>query len=149
MDGPRFDDITKRLSAGASRRRVVKGLAGGIAAAGLAAVTRGTAGAGPSPCAAFCADQPGARGAQCRQACRACGGDLARVCQDPTSHQFTCCGGDTTCLPVNGERGGSGGVCCATPLLHNCTTDQGECGCTESTVCPGTCAGTCCPEEPV
>src|SRR5215217_6954195 len=37
MDGDRFDRITRSLASGASRRRVLKGIAGGIAA-GFAAV---------------------------------------------------------------------------------------------------------------
>ena len=36
MDGQRFDNLTKALASGASRRRVLKGLVGGIAG-GLAA----------------------------------------------------------------------------------------------------------------
>ena len=50
MDGDRFDDITKALATGASRRRVLKGIAG--AAAGALAGVFGTTSRGPAGVAA-------------------------------------------------------------------------------------------------
>ena len=45
MDDERFDRIAKSLAAGGSRRRVVRGLAAGLAAVGAVAVGQGRAGA--------------------------------------------------------------------------------------------------------
>jgi hypothetical protein len=52
MDGRDFDDMTRRLAIGRSRRSVLKGLIGGAAA--LASVRAGTALAGPKDKVAIC-----------------------------------------------------------------------------------------------
>ena len=59
MGTDRFDHLTKALAGGASRRRVLQGLGGALAAAGLAATGRGAEAAtggplGNSPCAHWC-----------------------------------------------------------------------------------------------
>jgi hypothetical protein len=67
MDGERFDRLTKHLADGTSRRRVLRGLAGGVGAAALAALGRRPAAAAPNACAQACAGEPkGPRQAACR-----------------------------------------------------------------------------------
>jgi hypothetical protein len=132
MDGQRFDELTKALAAGVSRRRFV-----GIAASGVAAVAalfRREAGAAPSRCAVGCAGLPGPQKAACTQACRRCGGDFDRVCSEfgpfgPTS--FTCCPEGTFC---NFELGVCEAltICPTGETAENCfadiTTNCGEGG---------------------
>ena len=53
MEGQRFDDLTRALTAGASRRRALRLLVGGMTAALGAALGRDRAGAQPPTCAAY------------------------------------------------------------------------------------------------
>jgi len=155
MDGSRFDDITRALAAGASRRAVLRRLGAGLAGVGLAAAGRGAARAAPSPCAAFCADQPGARGAQCRQACRACAGGPAATCLNAATGSFACtdlltdeancgacgaaCGAGETCQDA---------VCCATTVCGPTCCDAGQDACLLNQSCAETCTptGAACPQ---
>jgi hypothetical protein len=123
----RFDDLSKALASSASRRDALRMIGGSLVGAALLALDWGKASAAPSPCTVFCgktAFTSGPLHASCLQACRQCGEDVTRVCPAP-----------------------AGAVCCAEGqgCFFNCQTGMQEC-CTESTICPGSCAGTCCPE---
>lgn len=127
MDGSRFDDLTRTLAAGASRRRVL-GALGGLAAAVLG---RGPAQAAPSNCAVGCANLKGPQKAACGQACRQCGGDFNRVCVaegpfGPTG--FTCCPAGTFC--VFGP-----GICCPEGADVCFDADGNATCCPEGTFC--------------
>jgi hypothetical protein len=131
MDGSQFDRLTKVLAGGVSRRRVVRGGLGSLIGAALAALGRGAA-AAPSTCSVYCADQPGARKAACKQACRQCGGDPAQVCHNDETGEFACCPAGQGCF---------GGICCASPD-QVCFGANGPVCCAEGTFCNGN-TGTC------
>ncbi len=82
MDGRRFDELTKTLAVGISRRNLVRGAIGSSFAAVMAALGRETAQAKPKPktCKVGCAGLPGKQEKACEKACKACGGDFNRVC---------------------------------------------------------------------
>ena len=122
LDGSRFDEITKALASGTSRRTVLRRLGAGLAGLGLAATGRGAAQAAPNQCAAVC-DQlfdEGPAQATCKQVCESCPGGVSDLCPGTTNGvtTVTCCGRDTVCCP--------GGACCD-PRTEMC------CG---STCCP-------------
>src|SRR3954447_26137414 len=132
MDGRRFDDLTKSLAVGASRRRFVRGLVGGVAGAFAAAFGRG-ASAAPSACSVYCADQPGPRKAACKQACRACGSDPSQVCHNFDTGEFACCPEGQGCFagvccesPDQVCFGPNGAVCCEAGTF--CDPNTGVCG---------------------
>jgi hypothetical protein len=116
-----FDELSKSLAKGMSRRQALRWI-GGVAGAALASLGVGQAAAAPSPCAVFCSFLHGAAHASCVQACKQCGADISRVCVNPAG---------SVCCP-------SGQVCC-----FDCTTNQQRCG-VNSTLCPGSCENTCC-----
>jgi hypothetical protein len=124
MDGTRFDRVVKGLATSADRRRVVGGLAAGLAGAVLG---RTPAAAAPSRCnaAGSVLFPPGPGRATFVQVCKKCDSDVTRVCETAPG-SFTCCPEGQACF-------------------FSCATDQPEC-CEESVACPGTCAGTCCQE---
>jgi len=114
MDDGHFDTLARSLAAGRDRRSFVGTLVAGLGGS-LSLALVPSAGAarkrhekakhrqvtneakGPDSCAVRCADQPGARGAQCRQACKACG---AAACLrfDQASGSFRCCGDNAACV---------------------------------------------------
>ena len=105
MDGQRFDELTRKLAATVSRRGMLRTLAGGVAAAGMALSRRGSS-AAPNACAVGCAGLPGPQKAACKQACNKCGGDFDRVCSEfgpfgPIN--FVCCPEGTVCDQFTGE----------------------------------------------
>jgi hypothetical protein len=148
MDGSRFDELTKRMSGGLSRRAMLRGLAGGLlGAAGLAAANTGaeakkggSGGGGGNSCpdggiscrgqcltsAQLATDSRncGACGARC-SSCEICSGSACVSNGDPCCG-VRCSGGDTC----------QGGVCVPPPCIPRC---QGqECG---DDGCGGTCGG--------
>jgi hypothetical protein len=129
MHARRFDWLTRELSAGTSRRHVLRGLAAGAAGLAGGALGRTPAAAAPNTCnaAGSLFFPPGPGRAAFQQVCKKCDADFSRICEtSPAS--FICC--------PEGE-----------PCLVDCQTGTTQCGgCPESTVCPGSCAGTCCPE---
>jgi hypothetical protein len=127
MDGRRFDDLAKGLATTPSRRKVLKGLAGGIVA-GMAALLGRSEADAQRITQAYCGNQ-------------VCDGDPS-VCRDGCS----CCvfgNGNTRCMPLDDclRRGGAPGggtspnqgTCAAG--ANRCLDDSqacnnnGDCGC--------------------
>ena len=98
MDGDRFDKITRSLASDASRRRVLKGIAGGIAA-GFAAVAGRREQTGALAVQAICgyvvcASNPGA----CANGCVCCiysNGNSRCMSSDRCTGTPTCGPGET------------------------------------------------------
>ena len=144
MDDHRFDDLTRALSAPASRRAALRGLAGAALGAVAAALGRDEAAATHTVCRHH--------GKPCRRAAQCCSGrcTAAGVCKCPTG--TTKCG-STACCPAGQTC--VNGVCQAacTPNCagRNCGGDgcNGSCGtCTHPQTCggggtPGVCGGVC------
>src|SRR5688572_20408875 len=85
MDGRNFDDLTRRLASGASRRSLFKAFLGGIGGLVATTITRGSAGAQPS----------GRPARTCGGPCQsgACNANLTcegTICV-PSSSDFICC----------------------------------------------------------
>jgi hypothetical protein len=132
MDGDRFDDLARGLSAAPSRRALLKGLAGGALAAALAALGAEGAGAGHFGCRHV--GKPCARNGQCcsgrcrgpagRETCRAHhqGGCLASQDQCTAGAGLVCGGGPCFC----GRTTGGANVCWepGTGACVACTTDR-------------------------
>lgn len=136
MEPDRFDDLTRWLAAGASRRRILTGLGGAFGAA-LVAATRGVTSAAPggnSACDAFCHTVFGdtrAAGQCTRDAahgnpnglCAQCGADPANYC-------------DGTCTDISSDPnncGGCGNVCATS--VANATGICSGGGCTSDYTC--------------
>jgi hypothetical protein len=118
MDGDRFDQFTRSLARNVSRRSVVKGLTMLVAGASVAARplsgSAAKASKGPDPCNVYCAGEPGPRGAQCRQACKDCGGpDSYGFCYDQLNRQYICCPGGLGCFEPFVDEGLHTGICCS------------------------------------
>jgi hypothetical protein len=112
MDGDRFDTFTRSLARNVSRRSMIKGLTTLLAGTSIAARTSSAKGA-PNPCNVFCAGESGSRGAQCRQACKACGGpDSQGFCYDELVRGYTCCSGGLSCFDAWRYPGGETIICC-------------------------------------
>ena len=122
-----FDELSKALASGVSRRELLRRVGVGLTGAALASLGVKVASAAPSECAVICGKNAFISGplhAACLQACRECQADVTRICQ---------MGGSVVCCA-------SGSIC-----GYNCETGRQEC-CQPSIACPGTCFGTCCPE---
>ena len=131
MEGHRFDELTRELAVSATRRRVLAGLAGGLATA------LGLRRAGAQGCAAYgrvcaysgCCTTPGAdcvcyRNGHCRCLCpagtAACAGNGVTVCVDLRTDLANCGACGAACAP--------GALCvegacrdCGVPGLPCCT----------------------------
>jgi hypothetical protein len=94
-----FDELTKSLATTVTRRRALKLFGGGVLTAGWAAVMGRGAAAAPNRCAVICSQfyRPGPAQAQCRQACRQCGGDVNRLCGLGSQVPVVCCPPESTC----------------------------------------------------
>ena len=100
MEETRFDELTRTLGQRPSRRGVLTAVAAGVAmlvGVGQTAEARrrrvrkqARGNKGPDACAVRCADQPKARGAQCRQICRSCEAGPAGTCLNYETGAFTC-----------------------------------------------------------
>src|SRR6187455_148696 len=111
MDGDKFDRITRSVAQNVSRRSAL--LAGSAIAARPLAGKAAKSG-GPNPCNVYCAGESGSRGAQCRQACKECGGpDSAGFCYDELVRGYICCPGGLSCFDAWRYPGGETIICCA------------------------------------
>lgn len=144
MDGQRFDDITRSLASKASRRQVLKGIAGGIAGVIGATFGRTAALAAPNRCAVFCSQffSKGPAAAACRQACKRCDADLSRLCIGPTG--AACCEPEAfCCIAVTGEEH------CVTPCPEGTFLDFETCECRPFVACVDECADNVCGVDPL
>lgn len=124
MDSQRFDDITRAFATEFNRRAILRPLVAGLVGFGLTAINREIA-AAPNDCAVFCADQPGARGAECRQVCKKCAGGPPAVCFNESRGSFACF--DVQSDPDNC---GSCGTVCEAPRT---ACANGSCACPPGT----------------
>jgi hypothetical protein len=112
-----FDDMSKVLASGVSRRDALKLIGGTVGGSALAALGIGRARAAVSSCAAFCANFHGAAHAQCMQTCKQCGSDPSRLCFNfGPSPSVTCCPGPGPVTCCSGPNGST--TCC--PSGSNC-----------------------------
>jgi hypothetical protein len=119
VDNIRFDQLTRAFAKRPSRRQVLTVLTG-VVGIGL---TQPSAQARPNRCAVFCASEPKARGADCRQACKACP-NPGCLRFDSATRSYTCCGGD----PENCLSDGT----CVRPCLAS-TDCSSDCVCIATT----------------
>jgi hypothetical protein len=133
-----FDEISKTLSSGVSRRTALRLMGAGVGGAALAALGLGEAKAAPNQCAAFCSFFHGAFQATCRQACQKCGSNPNNLCFSfspsgggpPTG--VTCCQGGFCCpSATNTSCCQPGMICCnalnsvcCDPATSTCSIDQ-------------------------
>ena len=143
MDADRFDQITRSLAWNVSRRSMVKGFTTLLAGAAIAARPLSVKGA-PNPCNAYCAGEPGSRGAQCRQACKDCGGPTSRgFCHDQLNRQYLCCPDGLECFEPFVDEGVHAAICCAVQTQVCQTTREDFYCCPDGEGCWG--YGLCCP----
>jgi hypothetical protein len=174
MDRTRFDDLTRALAGGVSRRHVLSVLAGGLAAA-LGSRKASRAQGANAACDTFCHTVfQGREAGQCVSAaargdagnlCTACGADPARFCggdcvdlqTDPLNCGF--CGNDCSTLNDDcniGSCNAVSGECEVLPSNENgdCQIDEGESGTCVAGACVSACDdgfspcgadGICCP----
>jgi hypothetical protein len=125
-----FEDLSRALATGVSRRQAVKLMGGAVAGSVLAVMHLSRAEAAPSTCAVVCGKTgfvSGPAHAQCLQACRQCAGNIQNLCFGPTG--AVCCQNGTVCSLFTGT--------CVQP----CTCESGTpCG-TGSCLCVQTVEG--------
>jgi hypothetical protein len=142
MDGDRFDQFTRSLVWNVSRRSMLKGFTTLLAGSTLAARPLSAKGA-PSTCNAYCAGEPGPRGAQCRQACKTCGGpDSPGFCYDELVRGYTCCPAGLSCFDAWRYPGGETIICCP-GAEQVCSRSGGTFCCAADTHCAN--EDLCCP----
>jgi len=142
-----FDELSKALAAGISRREALRRIGSGLVGATLAALGLGKADAAPNPCSVFCSKNfpPGPARAACLQACRQCGADVSRVCFGATNAiccapDSSCCNsstGSAFCCPEHGNCCGDG--CCSAG--QNCCLGSSGFFCCEGECCGDNCCG--------
>ena len=149
MDDQRFDQLTRSLAAGTTRRRVIKGLGGGLVAGVVALVSGG--GTEAAACQRPKTRCGKGRNAQCIDTStdpNNCGG-CGIACFGDTCRSATCSGGTCQYTPQNegsgcftaGGAGGEGGVCTA----GTCVPNGGTCLATFQACQP---SDTCCNNLP-
>jgi len=118
-----FDELSKALASGVSRREALRRFGVGLAGALLASAGVRKASAAPSACAVICGKNAGISGplhATCLQACRQCEADVTRICigYGPFGpSQVICCPeGRTCCFDIAGRPTccPEGRTCCFT-----------------------------------
>jgi hypothetical protein len=120
-----FDELSKAVAAGLTRRRLI-GLAGAGVGSGIFASVAPTAAAhGPGACQAFCGKTSfisGPAHASCLQACKKCGGNISGICTGVTGTSVCCADGTSCCVNSAGApfccpsgQICSGGVCVVPP----------------------------------
>ncbi|HET8524364.1 MAG TPA: SRPBCC domain-containing protein [Thermomicrobiales bacterium] len=128
MDGQRFDELTKRFAFGTSRRRVVKGLAGGVVA-GVAALLGRSGTEAQRVTQAYCGNMTcAADPTVCREGCGCCVfGNGNNRCMPPNDCQRL--GGTTTVVCTEGEFCNDGSGCpagCSNGTCVNICTMTGK-----------------------
>ena len=141
MDGHQFDDLTRTLASGTSRRRVLKGIGGAAAAGAFTLLGMKRSDAAP----------------RCRELGKPCQSDAQ--CCDRACTNFKCacpvgstacnnvCLVDTTFLTDEGNCGGCGIACsagetCCNGVCQATETDETNCGTCGRVCIPGAvCAG--------
>jgi hypothetical protein len=144
MDGQQFDDLTRALATRTSRRRLLKGFAGGVAALVGSTFGRGMARAAPNRCAVFCSQffSKGPANAACRQACKRCDADISRLCIGPTG--ASCCEPEAICcIAVTGEEQ------CVAPCPEGTFLDFETCECLPFVECVDDCIDNVCGIDPL
>jgi hypothetical protein len=144
-----FDDVSKAVAAGLTRRRLM-GLAGaGVGGSIFASMAPRAVAKGPSSCSVFCGKTSFTSGpahASCLHACTACHGDVSGICTGATGS--VCCSDGTSCC-INSAGVAfccpSGQICaggvCVTPPSFCVPTCADTCGSGSATSCNTTCAG--------
>ena len=104
-----FDDISKKIAAGTSRRGMFKMLGVGVAGAVFTAFRSTRTDAAPASCLSTCKGMSGATLLSCVSACtceaegfHVCGKGRSRLCCSPKN---TCVGVNETSLSINGKPG--------------------------------------------
>lgn len=159
MDPARFDDLTKRLATGISRRRLLRGLGSGLAGAVLAGAgfRPVSANGGNSACAHWCDglfgdDTPAAdacisAAAHGQGMCYACGpaapDQSQKLCGTTCIPASDCCTNSDCTLPQTCGGGGTAHVCGCTPE-DTATTCVGKCGAQTNNCGQPVDCGTCC-----
>ena len=131
MDYERFDDLTRALATGTSRRRVLRGLVGSALGGALSLV-------GLEAMAANCR----LIGQRCNDAHSCCKGAICTakgVCRCNKDRGFLSCNGDgTTCVNTNNSEEHCGA--CNSPCGANEVCQGGQCVCASGFHrCSGTC----------
>ncbi len=133
MDQQRFDDLTRALATGTSRRRMLRGLTGGVLGGVL-----GLAGLQEASAACRVIDQkcdannPCCKGAKCAN--RHC------VCKTAAGYE-ACLGPGSRCINTNTDEAHCGA--CFTPCPPTATCVDGACVCPNGTTpCNGQCVNT-------
>ena len=132
MDQRAFDDLTKTLASGVSRRTALRQLGAGLAAAVLAGIGVRPAAAAPNECAVYCSrvEPAGPSRAACKQACHKCEGDVRRLCSSPTG--WTCCAPGTACRP-DGTCATAPASCEGVGCGSSCDNGNPTCACVSTT----------------
>jgi hypothetical protein len=142
-----FDDVTKALGRGVSRREALRLLAGAAAGGVLGMMGLRKASAAPSSCSVFCSQFHGAAHAQCLATCKACGGPSG-VCGGPFTGGFICCANGGVCCVNCPGQGPCTAHCCPAGTTQCC----GDQCCTSGQNCcsfaPGTPSVCCAFDQP-
>jgi hypothetical protein len=159
MDGNRFDEYTKALATGVSRRQVIKALAGGALAAVFGARAAPAAEAAPTcrvlgescrtdaTCCSgqnlFCQQigETGARRCECETGFTACGGVCVSI-SCPPGAQFNPATCSCACPSGTSACGGACLAACPTGQTRNPTTCACECP-SGTELCGGSCVTLC------
>jgi hypothetical protein len=147
-----FEELSKALARGVSRRKALRLVAASVASGVLSGLGLGHVRAAPNRCAQACAFEPkGPRQAACKQACKRCGGDLSRVC---FGTEIICCPPDSVCCdgPAGTTCCAEGEQCCGGTCVEECPEgsflDPETCECVPFSTCT-TCADNPCGVDPL
>jgi hypothetical protein len=144
-----FDEFSKSLNEALPRRESLRRFGAVLAGAILAPLGAGAAwAAGNDPCKNFCRCSNKSQQSKCLAACRACNGNVSRLCG--TCGSYACCGGGSSCcgnycvdLANDFSNCGECGYACPQPAPNEygaCIDGYCEYACVEGTVpCNGGC----------
>jgi hypothetical protein len=142
MNADRFDELTRALATGASRRAILKGMAAAVAGGALAGLLPGQVRAQTSDaCRESCLGAGGAPTlmgealSACLRLCQTCGREGSHLCPTGAMGGPACCAANQTCGPS--------GLCVPPEETSGgpCPRGMTFCGfggcCTAGTVCQG------------